>query len=194
MFVRILIDHVGDTDIFLSQPVFYLAGHLPGQGQAVGFDLYQHFAELAFRHAEPFQTARVDKEPGFAPKGGRRDERVANFTADFQRPIRLVQFKNDAVANIDVVKNICMLLDQMVPDSPYKPHDKLISFVDDRPGHDQRYAIDASKIDNELGWKPEETFETGLQKTVQWYLDNREWCQRVQDGSYQRERLGLNEQ
>eukprot|EP01132_Coremiostelium_polycephalum_P019387 gene19387-23053_t len=66
----------------------------------------------------------------------------------------------------------------------------LITFVKDRPGHDQRYAIDASKIERELGWVPEETFETGLRKTVQWYLDNLEWCRRVQDGSYQGERLG----
>ena len=66
----------------------------------------------------------------------------------------------------------------------------LITFVTDRPGHDQRYAIDAGKIQRELGWEPRETFETGLRKTVQWYLDNQEWCRHVQDGSYQRERLG----
>jgi dTDP-glucose 4,6-dehydratase len=66
----------------------------------------------------------------------------------------------------------------------------LITFVVDRPGHDQRYAIDASKIERELGWVPEETFESGLRKTVQWYLDNQEWCSRVRDGSYQGERLG----
>jgi len=66
----------------------------------------------------------------------------------------------------------------------------LITFVQDRPGHDLRYAIDASKIEKELGWVPEETFETGLRKTVQWYLNNLEWCRRVQDGSYQGERLG----
>jgi len=67
----------------------------------------------------------------------------------------------------------------------------LITHVEDRPGHDQRYAIDASKMERELGWVPEETFETGMQKTVQWYLNNQEWCNRVQDGSYQRERLGV---
>ena len=67
----------------------------------------------------------------------------------------------------------------------------LITFVSDRPGHDHRYAIDASKIETELGWKPEETFATGLRKTVQWYLDNQQWCQHVHDGSYQRQRLGV---
>jgi len=79
--------------------------------------------------------------------------------------------------------------------APQKPagigrFDELIRFVKDRPGHDLRYAIDASKIERELGWVPQETFETGLRKTVQWYLDNLDWCRRVQDGSYQRERLG----
>ncbi len=69
---------------------------------------------------------------------------------------------------------------------------ELITFVKDRPGHDLRYAIDATKIKKELGWSPIETFETGIQKTIEWYLDNLEWCRRVQDGSYQRERLGVN--
>lgn len=92
--------------------------------------------------------------------------------------------------NMEVVKTVCSLLDELVPESRYGPHKNLIEFVKDRPGHDRRYAIDATKMQNELGWKPEETFETGLRKTVQWYLDNREWCQHVQDGSYQRERLG----
>jgi dTDP-glucose 4,6-dehydratase len=69
----------------------------------------------------------------------------------------------------------------------------LITYVKDRPGHDLRYAIDAGKIAKELGWTPEETFETGLKLTVQWYLDNLEWCQHIQDGSYRRERLGLGE-
>ncbi len=94
--------------------------------------------------------------------------------------------------NITVVKTICGLLDALVPDSPYKPHEQLIAYVADRPGHDERYAIDADKIDEDLGWLPVETFETGMQKTIQWYLDNKEWCQNVQDGSYQRERLGSN--
>jgi dTDP-glucose 4,6-dehydratase len=90
--------------------------------------------------------------------------------------------------NIEVVSTICEILDELVPkSSSYKD---LISYVEDRPGHDMRYAIDSTKIKNDLGWVPEETFESGIRKTVQWYLDNKEWCQRVQDGSYQRERLG----
>lgn len=94
--------------------------------------------------------------------------------------------------NIQVVKTICSLLDKLVPNSPHKPHEQLITYVADRPGHDVRYAIDADKIDKELGWLPIETFETGMLKTIQSYLDNEKWCQHVQDGSYQRERLGEN--
>ncbi|MGB7755390.1 MAG: dTDP-glucose 4,6-dehydratase [Salinisphaera sp.] len=100
--------------------------------------------------------------------------------------------------NIEVVHTICDLLDDLVPvgsqsagrSSGLECHRDLINFVPDRPGHDLRYAIDASKIQRELGWAPQETFETGIRKTVQWYLDNLEWCRRVQDGSYQRQRLG----
>jgi dTDP-glucose 4,6-dehydratase len=92
--------------------------------------------------------------------------------------------------NLDVVKTLCTLLDELKPDSPHTPHENLITFVTDRPGHDQRYAIDASKMAQELGWRPQETFETGLRSTVKWYLDNPTWCQHVQDGSYQRQRLG----
>jgi len=95
--------------------------------------------------------------------------------------------------NLDVVKTICSLLDELVPDSPYKPHAALIEFVTDRPGHDVRYAIDADKIEKELGWVPQETFESGIEKTIKWYLDNKQWCRHVQDGSYQRERLGVME-
>ncbi len=92
--------------------------------------------------------------------------------------------------NIEVVKTICKILDKKVPkDTPFE---ELITFVKDRPGHDVRYAIDASKIAKELGWTPQETFETGLEKTVQWYLDNEEWWSAVQDGTYQRERLGAS--
>ena len=98
--------------------------------------------------------------------------------------------------NIDVVRGICALLEELAPQKPagVERFEDLITFVKDRPGHDLRYAIDASKIERELGWVPEETFETGLRKTVQWYLNNLEWCRRVQDGSYQRERLGALEQ
>ncbi|PPI86005.1 dTDP-glucose 4,6-dehydratase [Marinobacter maroccanus] len=90
--------------------------------------------------------------------------------------------------NIEVVHTICDILQELRPQK-YSYRD-LITFVTDRPGHDMRYAIDASKIQKELGWAPRETFETGIRKTVQWYLNNVDWCQRVQDGIYQRERLG----
>lgn len=93
--------------------------------------------------------------------------------------------------NIDVVKTICQILDQLRPQANGQPYESLITFVKDRPGHDLRYAIDATKIKNDLGWTPEETFDSGIRKTVEWYLDNLEWCRRVQDGSYQRERLGV---
>jgi len=93
--------------------------------------------------------------------------------------------------NLEVVKTICRLLDKLVPASPHIPHESLITYVTDRPGHDLRYAIDADKIATELGWTPDETFETGIEKTIKWYLSNSEWCQHVQDGSYQRERLGV---
>ncbi len=92
--------------------------------------------------------------------------------------------------NIDVVRTICDLLDELAP-SPFTPHSSLITYVTDRPGHDLRYAIDASKIQRELAWTPQETFESGIRKTVEWYLDNLTWCRRVQDGSYQRQRLGV---
>lgn len=93
--------------------------------------------------------------------------------------------------NIEVVKTICSILDKLQPQSNNKPYESLITFVTDRPGHDVRYAIDASKIKSDLDWTPEETFDSGIRKTVEWYLDNLEWCRRVQDGSYQRERLGV---
>jgi dTDP-glucose 4,6-dehydratase len=96
--------------------------------------------------------------------------------------------------NIEVVNKICELLDELQPakNLPINSYKELITFVKDRPGHDIRYAIDASKIKSELGWTPEETFESGIRKTVLWYLQNLEWAHRVQDGSYQRERLGTH--
>ena len=94
--------------------------------------------------------------------------------------------------NIEVVKTICKILNELKPQVNGQTYESLITFVKDRPGHDLRYAIDATKIQNELGWTPTETFETGIRKTVQWYLNNLDWCHRVQDGSYQRERLGVN--
>lgn len=94
--------------------------------------------------------------------------------------------------NIEVVRTLCSLLEELAPNKPanVKRYEDLISYVTDRPGHDLRYAIDASKIERELGWKPEETFESGLRKTVQWYLNNKSWWQSVLDGSYKMERLG----
>jgi len=87
--------------------------------------------------------------------------------------------------NLEVVHTLCNLLDELKPRDDGKSYKELITFVMDRPGHDKRYAIDATKISNELGWKPEETFETGIRKTVQWYLDNQDWVSHVQSGEYQ---------
>lgn len=105
--------------------------------------------------------------------------------------------------NLEVVQTICAMLEELYPSSQNPNIDSyscepgnascyadLIKYVADRPGHDMRYAIDASKIKKELNWVPQETFESGIKKTVQWYLDNQAWCKHVQDGSYQRERLG----
>ncbi|MBN2645357.1 MAG: dTDP-glucose 4,6-dehydratase [Desulfuromonadaceae bacterium] len=94
--------------------------------------------------------------------------------------------------NIEVVAAICALLEELVPQKPcgVQRYADLIHHVQDRPGHDFRYAINAAKIERELGWTPHESFESGLRKTVQWYLDNQLWCQHVQDGTYQRQRLG----
>ncbi|MEW8069589.1 MAG: dTDP-glucose 4,6-dehydratase [Candidatus Thiodiazotropha sp.] len=97
---------------------------------------------------------------------------------------------NNEMSNLEVIDLLCALLDELVPDSPYKPHNQLKKFVKDRPGHDRRYAIDATKLQYELGWTPDETFATGLRKTVSWYLNNEAWSQRVMDGSYLGERLG----
>ena len=91
--------------------------------------------------------------------------------------------------NLDVVRSICQLLDEWHPRATR--YEEQIVHVPDRPGHDIRYAIDAGKIERELGWTPRETFDSGLRKTVRWYLDNRDWCDRVSTGKYQRERLGV---
>ena len=103
---------------------------------------------------------------------------------------------HNEMTNLEVVRLVCRLLDELHGDHPegIEHYETLITHVEDRPGHDQRYAIDASKMRDELGWVPAETFETGLRKTVQWYLDNRSWSEHVLDGSYQRERLGLIEE
>ncbi len=124
------------------------------------------------------------------------------FVDDHARALRLVLEKgvpgetyniggHNERTNLEVVRDICRLLDDLTPGSPHCPHENLITFVADRPGHDKRYAIDAGKIERELGWKPAETFETGLRKTVAWYLENEEWCRDVQSGGYRQERLGL---
>ncbi len=100
---------------------------------------------------------------------------------------------HNEIKNIDVVKTICAILDDLVPSqhNNIAKYEQLIRFVDDRAGHDVRYAIDASKIKEELNWTPDETFTTGIKKTLEWYLANSVWCERVKDGSYQGERLGL---
>jgi dTDP-glucose 4,6-dehydratase len=93
--------------------------------------------------------------------------------------------------NIDVVRAICALVDELAPGDAIGPRENLITYVTDRPGHDLRYAIDSSKIERDLGWRPEETFESGLRKTVEWYLANRHWWERVRTGVYRGERLGV---
>jgi dTDP-glucose 4,6-dehydratase len=95
--------------------------------------------------------------------------------------------------NLDVVQAICRTVDQLRPGLAHSPCTNLISYVRDRPGHDRRYAIDASKIQRELGWQPQQDFESGLRRTVQWYLSNGEWVDRVTSGNYRRQRLGLGE-
>ncbi len=97
---------------------------------------------------------------------------------------------NSERTNLQVVDTLCGLLDELVPDSAYRPHARLKTFVKDRPGHDRRYAIDSSKLQRELGWSPLETFDSGMRRTLRWYLDNAPWCARVTDGSYLGQRLG----
>jgi dTDP-glucose 4,6-dehydratase len=94
-------------------------------------------------------------------------------------------------ANIDVVRTICALMDELAPNAKIGPRESLITYVADRPGHDMRYAIDASRIAADLGWEPQETFESGLRKTVEWYLANRTWWERIRSGVYRGERLGV---
>ena len=95
--------------------------------------------------------------------------------------------------NIDVINTICEIVDELLPTSMHAPHVSLVEHVQDRPGHDFRYAIDASKIKNDLGWEPRESFESGMRSTVEWYLENRDWWQPILDGSYRGERLGLSD-
>ena len=98
---------------------------------------------------------------------------------------------HNEIRNIDIVNTICSILDELKPRSNGQTYSELITYVTDRPGHDFRYAIDASKIKNDLGWTPKETFETGIRKTIQWYLDHEDWWRKIQDGTYNQERLGV---
>ncbi len=119
------------------------------------------------------------------------DDHVRALVAAFERGVAGETYNvggHNEWANLDVVRAVCTLLDEMRPAGA--PHADLVTFVTDRPGHDARYAIDASKIGRDLGWTPRETFETGLRKTVQWYLDTPEWTERVLSGAYRMERLG----
>ncbi len=117
------------------------------------------------------------------------------FVADHCEAVRLVLARGitgetyniggtNEKRNIEIITTICSILDELRPHDPVVPHSKLITFIKDRPGHDRRYAIDASKIGRQLGWKPRETFETGISKTVDWYLANEEWVEGVTTGSY----------
>ena len=98
---------------------------------------------------------------------------------------------NNEVKNIDIVNKICSILDEIKPRKNGLSYKKLITYVEDRPGHDFRYAIDASKIKDDLGWTPKETFDSGIKKTINWYLDNEGWWRAIQDKNYSQERLGL---
>jgi len=98
---------------------------------------------------------------------------------------------HNEIRNIDIVNTICSILDELKPRSNNQSYSELITYVKDRPGHDFRYAIDASKIKTDLGWTPKETFKTGIRKTIQWYLDHEDWWRKIQDGTYNQERLGI---
>tara|TARA_Y100001970_G_scaffold15871_1_gene17823 strand:- start:5310 stop:6356 length:1047 start_codon:yes stop_codon:yes gene_type:complete len=98
---------------------------------------------------------------------------------------------NNEINNIDIVTKICDILDELKPRSQKQSYKELISYVSDRPGHDFRYAIDASKIKKKLGWTPKETFSSGIRKTIQWYLENEEWWRKIQNKIYNQERLGI---
>jgi dTDP-glucose 4,6-dehydratase len=126
------------------------------------------------------------------------------FVEDHCRALRLVLRRgtpgqtyniggHSELPNLSIVRAICRTIDALQPGLPHAPCESLIRFVADRPGHDRRYAVDTTKISRELGWQPQESFETGLLRTVRWYLENRAWVERVTSGKYRRERLGLGE-
>jgi dTDP-glucose 4,6-dehydratase len=94
--------------------------------------------------------------------------------------------------NLWLVNQLCAILDELLPASPHCPHQQLIQFVKDRPGHDRRYAIDFSKLQQQLGWQPQEDINSGLRRTVQWYIDNQAWCDTVTADNYQQQRLGVS--
>jgi dTDP-glucose 4,6-dehydratase len=97
---------------------------------------------------------------------------------------------NNEIKNIQIVKDICTILDEVKPAESGKSYHQLITFVKDRPGHDFRYAIDSTKIKQDLGWQPKDTFETGIKKTLDWYLNNSDWWQKIQNKTYKQQRLG----
>ena len=99
---------------------------------------------------------------------------------------------NNELTNIQIVNLICENLDKLKPRLNGESYKNLITFVEDRPGHDYRYAIDSSKIQNQMNWKPKETFESGIEKTIAWYLKNQSWWRKIQKNKYRQERLGLN--
>ncbi len=156
-----------------------------------------HFPEKLI----PLVIARALAGEPLPVYGDGRQVRDWLFVTDHCEAIRTVLAKgrvgetynvggNAEKRNIEVVKAICALLDQRRPRDDGRPRESQISFVADRPGHDRRYAIDASKLRDELGWEPRYTFERGLAETVDWYLDNQDWVRRVLDGSYRLERIG----
>ncbi len=137
--------------------------------------------------------------------GDGRQVRDWLFVEDHCRAIRTVLHRgtpgqtyniggNCERTNLEVVERVCSIVDRLRPGLPHSPSSSLITFVTDRPGHDRRYAVDTGKIRDELGWQPQEDFQSGLQRTVGWYLDARSWVERVGSGEYRRERLGLGTQ
>ena len=99
---------------------------------------------------------------------------------------------NNEISNLNIVESICTILDKLKPSNTGKSHNQMISFVKDRPGHDFRYAINTTKIKKDLNWEPKETFDSGLIKTIKWYLENENWWKKIQKNTYKQERLGVS--